>query len=128
MARAGAVGGLMLAVVAVPVAMAQMTPPVSKPNPEALFRNQCATCHTLNSADTQRQGPTLAGVIGRHAGSVPGYRYSPGFSHVDFVWDDAHLDAYLTNPQSVVPGAVMPYRQAKADVRKSIIAYLKAQR
>ncbi len=44
---------------------------------------------------------------------------------MDFVWDEPHLDAYLTNPQAVVPGAIMPYRQSKAPVRHAIIAYLK---
>ena len=42
-----------------------------------------------------------------------------------FVWDDARLDAWLTNPQQVIPGAVMAYRQAKPETRAMIIAYLK---
>ena len=111
-----------------PVAMAQFTVPASKPNPEVLFRNQCATCHTLNAADPPRQGPTLSGVIGRRAGSVPGFKYSPGFANADFAWDDAHLDAYLTKPQAVIPGAVMPYAQANAQTRAAIISYLEAQK
>ncbi len=107
---------------------AQFAPPVSRPSPEALFRNQCATCHTLNAADPPRQGPTLAGVVGRRAGSVPDFHYSPGFAKADFVWDAAHLDAYLTRPQSVIPGAVMPYAQANPDTRKAIITYLEGQK
>ena len=107
-----------------PAALAQFAVPVSKPNPESLFRNQCATCHTLNAGDPARQGPTLAGVIGRKAGSVAGYKYSAGFANADFAWDGTHLDAYLTEPQSVVPGAVMPYKQANADTRHAIIGYL----
>ena len=93
----------------------------------ALFKQQCSACHTLNPADPPRQGPTLAGVYGRKAGSVQGFKYSGGFASTDVVWDDAHLDAYLTNPQSVIPGSMMPYKQAKAPVRKAIIAYLKEQ-
>ena len=111
-----------------PAALAQFAVPASKPTPEKLFRNQCATCHSLNASDAARQGPTLYKVIGRHAGSAPGFKYSPGFAHADFAWNDSHLDAYLTNPQSVVPGAVMPYRQAHADVRHAIISYLESQR
>ncbi len=117
----------LVAVVAVPAALAQFSVPVAKPTPEILFRNQCATCHALNASDPPRQGPNLAGVIGRKAGSVPDFKYSAGFANADFTWDDAHLDAYLTNPQAVVPGAVMPYRQANADTRQSIISYLEAQ-
>ena len=107
---------------------AQFTPPEpAKPNPAALFRAQCATCHTLNPADGPRQGPTLAGVVGRKAGSVPGFKYSAGFATADFVWDPTRLDQYLANPQAVVEGAVMPYRQANPAIRAAIIAYLQEQ-
>jgi hypothetical protein len=64
---------------------------------------------------------------GRKAGSVPQFKYSSGFASTDLVWDDAHLDAYLTNPQAVIPGSMMPYKQAKPPVRQAIIAYLKEQ-
>jgi cytochrome c len=117
------------AVLAAGPALAQFElPPASKPDPAALFRSQCGTCHSLNPADPPRQGPSLAGLIGRHAGSVAGFHYSPGLAKADFDWDAAHLDAYLTNPQSVVPGAVMPYRQANAATRQSIIGYLQEQK
>ena len=99
----------------------------SPPDGAALFKQQCSACHTLSASGEQRQGPTLAGVYGRKPGTVPGYHYSPGFSNVDFVWDDAHLDKYLANPQSVIPGAIMPYRQSKQAVRQAIIDYLKEQ-
>jgi cytochrome c len=117
----------MLAASAPALVMAQFAVPAAKPTPDSLFRNQCATCHTLNAADPQRQGPTLAGIIGRRPGSVPGFKYSAGFAKADFTWDHDHLDAYLTNPQAVIPGAIMPYRQANADTRSAIIAYLAAQ-
>jgi cytochrome c len=106
-----------------PSAWAQM-PPLDG---AALFKQQCVACHTLDASGPERQGPTLAGVYGRKPGRVPGYHYSPGFSNVDFVWDDAHLDKYLANPQGVIPGAIMPYRQSKEPVRQAIIAYLREQ-
>jgi cytochrome c len=110
-------------------AQAQMDVPAApKPNPAALFRNQCATCHTLNAAEPPRQGPTLAGVVGRKVGSVEGFHYSSGFAKADFVWDEARLDAWLTNPQAVIPGAIMPYRQANPATRAAIIGYLKDQK
>ncbi len=110
------------------VAWAQFTPPVSKPSPETLFRNQCGTCHSLNPADPPRQGPNLAGIIGRKAGSLAGFEYSAGFAKADFTWDAAHLDAWLTRPQAVIPGAIMPYAQANPDIRHAIISYLEAQK
>ena len=102
-------------------------PTAAPPDGATLFRRQCATCHSLNAADPPRQGPTLAGVYGRRPGTVPGYKYSASFATVDFVWDQAHLDPYLANPQAVIPGAVMPYHQANGTVRGAIIDYLKEQ-
>ena len=52
---------------------------------------------------------------------------SSGYAKADFVWDEPHLDAYLTNPQAVIPGSNMLYRQSKPQVRQAIIAYLKEQ-
>lgn len=97
------------------------------PDGAALFRQQCGTCHSLAPGEV-RQGPNLSGVYGRKAGTVPGFKYSAGFADADWTWDDAHLDPYLANPQSVVKGGVMAYRQAKPEVRHAIIAFLKEQR
>lgn len=99
-------------------------PAVEPPSPAALFTRQCGTCHSIVPGE-KRQGPNLAGVYGRKAGSVEGYKCSPGFATVDFAWDEEHLDPYLTNPKSVIPGGVMAYRQANPDVRRTIIGYLK---
>ncbi len=111
------------------VAQAQFTVPTpTKQDPATLFRNQCATCHTLDASEPPRQGPTLAGVYGRHAGSIASFHYSPGFADADFVWDDAHLDAWLTNPQAVIKTAIMPYKQANPATRAAIIGYLKGQK
>ncbi|WP_289014400.1 c-type cytochrome [uncultured Methylobacterium sp.] len=100
-------------------------PAVKPPSGQILFERQCATCHSINATDAPRQGPTLFGVLGRKAGSVSGYRYSPGFAKADWTWDEARLDAWLINPQAMIPGAIMPYRQAKPEIRSSIIGYLK---
>ncbi|MBR1277291.1 c-type cytochrome [Bradyrhizobium sp. AUGA SZCCT0283] len=100
--------------------------PSAKPSDGAtLFKQQCATCHTTNRSDPVRQGPSLFKVIGRQAGKSDGFHYSPGFGNADFVWDDARLDAYLANPQGMIPGSVMAYRQPKPETRAAIIAYLK---
>jgi cytochrome c len=109
-------------------ARAQMTLPQSLPPPDraGLFATQCATCHSLDPAEP-RQGPMLAHVFGRHAGSVAGFKYSPGFAGADFVWDDAHLDAWLADPQKLIPGSVMLYRQPDAATRRGVIAWLKEQ-
>jgi cytochrome c len=110
----------------VAVAPAQMSLPAAKPvDGAALFRQQCATCHTTDLADPIRQGPPLVHIIGRPAGKFEGFSYSPALARADFSWDESRLDAWLTNPQAVIPGAIMPYRQAKPETRAAIIDYLK---
>ena len=111
---------------AVSTAGAQMPLPAAKPPDGAtLFKQQCGTCHTINPNEPGRQGPSLAQIVGRPAGKANGFRYSPNLASADFVWDDAKLDAWLANPQEVVPGAIMAYRQSKPETRAAIIAYLK---
>ena len=114
------------AVFVVQTAVAQMPLPAAKPpDGETLFKQQCATCHTTNLSDPVRQGPSLFKIVGRPAGKINGFHYSAGFAKVDFVWDEARLDAWLTNPQEMIPGAVMAYRQSKPEARAAVIAYLR---
>jgi len=112
-----------------PSAHAQFPLPAQTAAPDGatLFQNQCGTCHTLSAGEPIRQGPPLGGVFGRPAGSVPGFKYSAGFAIAGFTWDAPHLDAWLTHPQAVIPGAVMAYRQANPATRKQIIEWLKDQ-
>ncbi len=97
---------------------------------EAQFKKSCGTCHTAVADAPPRQGPNLFGVVDRKAGSVPGFKYSAPFiaGGADIVWDEATLDRWLTDPQSVIPGAAMPYKQADPYKRRLVIEYLKSQR
>ena len=126
--RAGPAVGLAFCGVALvaKIAAAQMALPAPRPPDGAtLFKQQCATCHTNNPSEPIRQGPSLFRIVGRHAGKVDGFHYSSGLANAEFVWDEARLDAWLTNPQAMIPGAFMAYRQAKPETRAAIIAYLK---
>ena len=114
------------AIMTIDIASAQMALPEAKAFDGAVvFKQQCAVCHTVNLTDAQRQGPTLAKVVGRKAGNVDGFKYSAGFAQADFIWDESKLDAWLTNPQAVIPGAIMAYKQAKPEIRTAIMTYLK---
>lgn len=105
---------------------AQMPLPAAKPpDGAALFKQQCAVCHTTNLSDPMRQGPPLVRIVGRAAGRIEGFHYSDGLAKADFTWDEARLDAWLANPQAVIPGVIMAYRQARPETRAAIIAYLK---
>ena len=100
-------------------------PAAAPPDGATLFKRQCATCHSIDANEPVRQGPPLGGVIGRKAGSVEAFHYSAAFKAADWSWDEAHLDQWLTNPQAMLPGTIMAYRQANAATRRTIIAYLK---
>lgn len=75
-------------------------------------------------------GPTLTGVFGRTAGTVPGYLYSDGFREVlrGVVWNRETLHRWITDSQAWVPTSVMIYKQPDADVRTKIIDFLEANR
>ena len=82
----------------------------------------CAACH---APDKNGLGPRLAGVVGRTSGSVDGFRYSRAMKNAKIVWDATTLDAYLAEPQKVVPGNLMPFSGiADAQKRADVIAYL----
>ena len=90
-----------------------------------VFR-KCQACHSLEPGKNIL-GPSLAGIIGRKAGAEPGYNYSPAMKQANFVWDAKALDAYLSDPQKVVPGNKMPFPGLKTDHdRADVIAYLAA--
>ena len=91
------------------------------------FNNACRTCHTVKDGDN-RQGPHLHGIIGRKAGSLPGYGYSSAMKEAGFAWDADKLDRFMANPDAVVSGNSMkPFGGlASADDRAKIIAYMQS--
>jgi cytochrome c oxidase assembly protein Cox11 len=86
-----------------------------------LFAERCAQCHALGQA---KIGPPLAGILGRQAGSVPGYPYSTALRQAGFAWTPARLETWLAGPQAMVPGAAMPAMVPEAQARRDLVAYL----
>jgi nitrite reductase (NO-forming) len=87
-----------------------------------VFR-KCQACHSMEPGKTVL-GPSLAGILGRKAGSDPGYSYSPAMKQANIVWDAESLDAYLRDPQKLVPGNKMPFPGLKTDNdRADVIAF-----
>jgi cytochrome c len=90
---------------------------------EARFQD-CAACHKLETG-INNVGPSLHGIFTRKAGELPDFRYSPALKRSGIVWTPGTLDAFLTNPQALVPGNRMPYAgMADAGSRADLIAYL----
>ena len=64
---------------------------------QQIFKAQCSICHSV-APGVNSIGPTLFGVVGRLAGSVPGFQYTAEHKKLGVTWDAATLDKYLTNP------------------------------
>lgn len=93
---------------------------------EAAFNNHCRTCHSVKANDN-RVGPSLHGVVGRKAGSAPGFNgYSQGMKNSGITWDAATLDKFLENPDAVVQNNAMKPFKGVPDkaVRAGIVEYL----
>ena len=92
-------------------------------NGEAVFV-QCKTCHEVE-AGKNKIGPHLAGVVGRKAGSVEGYSYSPANKNSGITWSKEKLFQYLEKPARVVPGTKMAFAGiADAQKRADLIEWL----
>ena len=84
---------------------------------------QCQACHSLDGENGV--GPTLQGVMGRRAGTVAEFRYSPAMRRASVVWDAASLDGFMADPQAVVRGNRMPFGGVEeARDRADILAWL----
>lgn len=83
---------------------------------------RCAGCHSL---EVDRTGPRHCGVVGREAGALPTYEYSPALRSSGITWTEAALDAFLKAPLAMVPGTTMGFAGvADEQDRRSLIAYL----
>ena len=84
----------------------------------------CGACHSLEPGRTL-VGPSLAGLIGRQSGTVEGFDYSTAMKQAHIIWGPRTLDAYLTDPQKVVPGNRMPFPGLQSALdRRDVIAFL----
>lgn len=85
---------------------------------------QCKACHVLDPG-VNRIGPSLAGIVGRAAGTVEGYQYSDANKNSGITWSKEKLYQYLENPQRVIPGTKMAFAGLpKGQDRADVIAYL----
>lgn len=87
--------------------------------------SRCAACHNAVKGGPNLIGPNLFGVVGRKAGSAPGFSYSNGMKSSGITWTPDKLDTYLTHPAQAVPGNRMAFAGiSDAKQRADLIAYL----
>jgi cytochrome c len=129
-----AIGAVLLTLASSPVAMAAAVAIDVKddsgkaltgdPAAGAIVFHKCQVCHSTKPGEN-RVGPSLAGIIGRTSGSVPGFVYSTANKNSGIVWAEQKLFVYLKSPQSVVPGTKMTFPGLPKDQdRADIIAFL----
>ena len=83
-----------------------------------VFKTQCAVCHSP-VAGKNMVGPSLFGVVGREAGSAPGFKYSAANKGSGVTWDEANLEKYLPNPRAFIAGTTMTYAGLKHDAQRA---------
>lgn len=89
-----------------------------------VFAVECAVCHSAKQG-MNKMGPSLFGIAGHPAASVPDYVYSAALKDSGLTWTTDKLDAYLTAPRKLVPGCKMGYEGLHdATARADLIAFM----
>ncbi len=87
----------------------------------AVYQAHCASCH---SPDVHGDGPAHRGVVGRRAGALADFDYSPALRRSKILWTRATLKAWLTDPEALIPGQGMDYMLEDEREREDVVAYL----
>lgn len=97
---------------------------------QAQFLKSCGTCHTIERDAAARQGPNLAGIMGRTAGALAEFAtYSDAIKQAGaagLVWNEETLDKWIADGAAMIPGSNMFYSQPDPEKRKLIVSYLKS--
>ncbi|AZO28414.1 MULTISPECIES: cytochrome c family protein [Mesorhizobium] len=92
----------------------------------AVVFKRCMACHQVGPDAKNGVGPVLNGVVGRPAGTYPGYSYSAANKNSGLTWDEPTLTTYLRAPRKLVPGTKMTFAGLSKDQEiADVIAYLK---
>jgi cytochrome c len=92
---------------------------------KVLFQRQCGSCHQV-AQPRNGVGPTLQGVIGRTAGTVQGFNYSPALKNSGITWTAETIESFIANPTAMVRGTRMAQRIQDEQQRRDIVEFLAA--
>ncbi len=124
MARFQLLVGLML----ISVGVSACSDSFPEPDPAAVQRGRqlsvnCTSCHSLKG-HFHGIGPVLTGIVGRKAGSMEGYGYSPAMKARNIVWTPDTLASFIKNPSEYVPGTKMALAPISEQDARDIASYL----
>ena len=112
------------ATVLLPLTLVAWAQGVGDPQRGAQVFAQCKVCHSLE-AGKNMVGPNLHGLIGRKAGSGPGFAYSPAMKNANVTWNDDTLSKYLVDPKAFIPDDKMVFSGIKDPSKLGdLLAYL----
>lgn len=93
---------------------------------QGVFGQKCASCHTVTPDLAHGLlGPNLVGVIGRTAGTMAGWDFSPALKDSKVIWTEENLGKWLADSTAFVAGAKMDLKVPSRIEREDVIAYLK---
>ncbi len=93
---------------------------------EMIFMRKCSSCHDHEKTGGHGKGPHLWNLMGRRAGSAPGFDFSEAMRNSGHTWDYATLNYYLTRTDRAVPGRSMDFRGIRRDtVRAKLLSFLR---
>ena len=127
--RLSALSTLSVALLATPLVYAQeQNQDMQEAAGRQLFLHHCSACHSLDSSKNAF-GPSLIGVLGRPAGSVPRFAYSKAMQNAGLTWTEDNLRKWISNNEGLVPGTRMRHVSisdpAEQDYLVSFLATLK---
>ena len=86
---------------------------------------KCLACHSIAEGGGNKIGPALWGVLGRTAGSVPGYKYSKAMTAHGKNWSFEEMNGFLIKPKDWIKGTKMSFAGLKnAKERAAVILYM----
>jgi cytochrome c len=117
---------MLLAAPAMLTGAAHAQDPMTMARKGATAYRACAGCHSLQPG-VHLTGPSLAGLWGKKAATIANFRrYTRALQNADLVWDENSLQAWIADPQQVVPGTSMTFRGIDQDeTRLNLVAFLR---